>query len=179
MHHICSRASFAKFSGLRVEDDFVEAPSQMLENWCLESDSLKLMSGFYKNTKQSLPDDICQALMQKRRAFAGLLTKRQILFGLFDQSIHMRDKAETGAILKELVPKVMEGIPMLEGTNFSASFGHMTGGYDAAYYGYLWSEVFSADMFEAKFKGNVLSKSAGREYREKVLAPGADRKSVV
>ncbi|CAM6010102.1 unnamed protein product [Sphagnum balticum] len=173
MHHICSRASFAKFSGLRVEDDFVEAPSQMLENWCLESDSLKLMSGFYKDTKQSLPDDICQALMQKRRAFAGLLTKRQILFGLFDQSIHMRDKAETGAILKELVPKVMEGIPMLEGTNFSATFGHMTGGYDAAYYGYLWSEVSSADMFEAKFKGNVLSKSAGREYREKVLAPGA------
>jgi thimet oligopeptidase len=99
------------------------------------------MSGFYKDTKQSLPDDICQALMQKRRAFAGLLTKRQILFGLFDQSIHMRDKAETGAILKELVPKVMEGIPMLEGTNFSASFGHMTGGYDAAYYSYLWSEV--------------------------------------
>jgi thimet oligopeptidase len=72
----------------------------------------------------------------------------------------------------------MEGIPMLEGTNFSASFGHMTGGYDAAYYSYLWSEVFSADMFEAKFKGNVLSKSAGREYREKVKCVFAKKNDI-
>lgn len=179
MHHICSRASFAKFSGLRVEEDFVEAPSQMLENWCLESASLKMMSGHYKDVDHPLPQDICEALMKKKRAYAGLLTKRQLLFGLFDQSIHMRDKADTAAILRDLTPKVMEGIPMLEGTNFSASFGHMAGGYDAAYYGYLWSEVFSAEMFETKFKGNVLSKVAGREYRDKVLAPGATKDAAV
>lgn len=179
MHHICSRSVFAKFSGLRVEEDFVEAPSQMLENWCLESASLKMMSGHYEDTNQPLPQEIIEALMQKKRAFSGLLTKRQLLFGLFDQSIHMREKADTAAVLKELTPKVMEGLPMLEGTNFSASFGHMAGGYDAAYYGYLWAEVFSADMFETKFKGNVLSKSAGREYRDKVLAPGATKDAAV
>ncbi|KAG6549911.1 hypothetical protein Mapa_008421 [Marchantia paleacea] len=173
MHHICSRPSFARFSGLRVEDDFVEAPSQMLENWCFESSSLKLMSGYYKDTRQPIPNDICQALMKKRRSYAGILTKRQLLFGLFDQMVHTSSKVDTTGLLTKLHPEVMEGIQMADGTNFGASFSHIVGGYDAAYYGYLWSEVFSADMFASKFKWNVLSRATGREYREKVLRPGA------
>ncbi|KAL2629464.1 hypothetical protein R1flu_014150 [Riccia fluitans] len=173
MHHICSRPSFAKFTGLRVEDDFVEAPSQMLENWCFESSALKLMSGYYKDTRLPIPNDICEALVRKRRSFAGILTKRQLLFGLYDQAIHTSPSVDTASILKKLHLEVMEGIPMAEGTNFGASFSHIVGGYDGSYYGYLWSEVFSADMFASKFKWNVLSRATGREYREKVLKPGA------
>ncbi|CAM6119376.1 unnamed protein product [Calypogeia fissa] len=173
MHHICSRASFARFTGLRGEEDFVEAPSQMLENWCFEAPALKLMSGYYKDTKQPIPSEFCVALSKKRRSCSAILTKRQILLGLFDQGIHTTNKVDTTALLRKLHSEVMEGMHMDDGTNFGASFSHLMGGYDGGYYGYLWSEVYSSDMFATKFKLNILSRIAGREYRDKVLQPGA------
>ncbi|KAJ7562830.1 hypothetical protein O6H91_03G085800 [Diphasiastrum complanatum] len=173
MHHVCSCVSFARFSGLRVEDDFVEIPSQIFENWCFERASLEIISGFYKDPKKKLSHELCQTLKRKRQAYAGLLTKRQLLFSFFDQAIHTCENVNTAAVLRELYMQVMNGISMVNGTNLAASFRHLTGGYDAAYYGFLWSEVISADIFHTKFKANVLNNIAGKEFRQKVLAPGA------
>eukprot|EP01018_Ginkgo_biloba_P002672 Gb_29439 [translate_table: standard] len=175
VHHICSRASFAKFSGLRVEADFVEVPSQMLENWCYESAPLKMMTGFYQDIHRPVSDEICRALKQKQNAFCGLKTKQQILLCLFDQIIHTSEKVDTKALLKDLHPKVMLGIPLLEGTNPAASFLQLAVGYDATCYSYVWSEVFAADMFVSKFEGDILNRSAGMQYRNKVLAPGGTK----
>ena len=94
----------------------------------------------------------------------------RLFFGLFDQTIHSRETSDTAAILASLHDSVMR-VPMSPGTNFSASFGHMCG-YDAQYYGYMWSEVFSDDMFQSVFKRAPLDRAAGRKYCDTVLARG-------
>jgi len=83
---------------------------------------------------------------------------------------------DTAAIYAKVWTDLMD-IPVTEGTNFAASFGHLAGGYDAQYYGYLWSEVFSMDMFQTRFKtGNkLLDPQSGMEYRKKILAKGSSR----
>jgi len=135
MHQICTKAEYSLFSGTAVERDFVEAPSQMLENWCYEKAPLKKLSR-HVETNEPLPDDLIEKLAKSRMANTALLTKRQILFATFDQTIHQTSSVDTASLYKELCDSVM-GIPMTPGTNFVASFGHLAGGYDARYFGYL------------------------------------------
>ncbi|GLJ30748.1 hypothetical protein SUGI_0609520 [Cryptomeria japonica] len=175
VHHICSRASFSKFSGLRVENDFVEVPSQMLESLCYESAALKLIGSFCKDIYRPIPDEICIALKRKQKAFYGLKTKEKILMCLFDQIIHTSDKVDTKALFEDLYPKVMVGIPLLDRTSLATSFLHLVTGNEATCYRYIWSEVFAADMFVSKFEGDILNSSLGMQYRNKVLAPGATK----
>jgi len=122
-----------------------------------------------------------EKLAAAKNANCGLLTKRQIYFGILDQTMHsMQDPngVDTAALCRELQPKIM-GIEAQNDTNFVASFGHLAGGYDAQYYGYMWSQVYSADMFETVFcaKGDesLMDAENGRRYREKILAPGGSR----
>ncbi|KAK3878956.1 hypothetical protein Pcinc_016442 [Petrolisthes cinctipes] len=150
MHHICSSASFAMFAGTRVERDFLEAPSQMLENWVWEKEPLTRMSGHYE-TGVTLPDEIVEKLQKSRKANAGGFNLRQIVLGTFDQTIHTRGEANTKALFAQTYRDIMDIEPIPD-TNMPANFGHLAGGYDAQYYGYLWSEVFSMDMYESCFK---------------------------
>ena len=85
MHVLCSKTKFSRFAGTRVERDFVEAPSQMLENWCFEPAPLALMSGHKDDPSIPLPVEMAKALQASKVANAGMLSKRQLLFGLFDQ----------------------------------------------------------------------------------------------
>merc|ERR1712146_215794 len=158
MHQICSKAQMAIFSGTRVERDFVEAPSQMLENWCWEKEALHRMSKHYK-TGEPIPDEMLDALISSRNANAGLLNMMQIVLGKFDQAIHSVKEADTAAMLSEIQNKLMK-VLTTEGTNMAASFGHLAGGYDAQYYGYMWADVFAADMFD-RFKREGIFKYDG------------------
>jgi len=181
MHGICTQSPYARFSGTSVERDFVEAPSQMLENWCYESEVLRRLSGHYQNNSKKLPEDMLESLIKARNADTGLMNSRQIFFGMFDQTIHSTEEEniDTGALYDEFRQKYT-GVACPPGTNGSAGFGHLMGGYDAQYYGYLYSQVFSADMF-AQFKQSkdgVLSKEVGRRYRDSILAPGGTRDSM-
>lgn len=88
------------------------------------------------------------------------------------------ERIDIGALLRDLHDQIL-GIPMTEGSNFAASFGHLAGGYDASYYGYLWSEVYAADMFETAFRANPLSPEAGARYRDTILAPGGSEDAAV
>ena len=131
----------------RVEGDFVEAPSQMLENWVWQEESLRLMSSHYK-TKEPIPTEVLAKLVASQKSFAGAKALRQLFFATYDQMLHTRAKADSAAIAKVLY-KELFGIDRIDGGNIGAILRQLVG-YDAGYYGYLWSEVFSYDMFETR-----------------------------
>jgi len=174
MHHLCGgHNKCVRFSGLFVERDFVEAPSQMLENWVWHPASLKLMSGHYK-TGEAIPDDIITKLCATKNANCGLLTCRQLMLAIMDQQIHTSTEIDSENLYLQLCEKILR-VKATPGTNNLTGFLHMAGGYDAQYYSYLWSKVYSSDMFATKFAGDKLLQpdSSGMEYRKKILERGA------
>ncbi|XP_042499957.1 probable thimet oligopeptidase isoform X1 [Macadamia integrifolia] len=172
VHHICNRASFARFSGLRVDPDFVEIPAQLIENWCYEVIPLKLISGFHQDITNPITDEICGELKRRQECFSALKLKQEILLCFFDQIIHTTENVDTVELLKLLHQKVMLGLPMLEGVNPASCFPRIAVGYEAACYSRIWSEVFAADIFLSKFHDGLLDQYVGLQFRNKVLAPG-------
>lgn len=143
------------------------------------------MSGHYLDKSKPIPADLATRLVKSREANTGLLNKRQLVFGLFDQRIHgikAKEKIDTAAIVEELQSSIM-GVPATPGTNFAASFGHMVG-YDSQYYGYMWSEVFSVDMFASMFKSfdgkinKLFDPEVGMRYRTEILEPGGTKDAI-
>jgi len=174
MHYICIEVEFPMFYIMDMERDFVEAPSQMLENWVWQKESLKKMSAHYLDNS-AIPDELLEALINSKQANVGLKNLRQIVLSLFDQRIHTSPEGEIRDLYIDLTKQYI-GIEPQEGTNFACHFGHLAHEYDAQYYGYMWSEVFSTDMFESCFgKANLLNPEVGMKYRETILKPGAKK----
>ncbi|XP_057530920.1 probable thimet oligopeptidase [Amaranthus tricolor] len=172
VHALCNRASLARFSGLRVDHDFVEIPGHVFENWCFESSILKLISGYYQDVTRPIKDDVCNSLRKWRYSFSALKLRQEILYCLFDQIIHSTDNVDFLELFKFLHPKVMLGLPILEGTNPASCFPHSAIGYEASCYSRIWSKVFAADIFASKFHDGGLNHHIGMQFRNKVLAPG-------
>ncbi|PVU91583.1 hypothetical protein BB561_004325 [Smittium simulii] len=177
MHGICSLTKWSRFHGTNVESDFVEAPSQMLENWCWEPKVLQSFSKHYV-TGEPIPESIVKNLIDAKNVNAGIFNLRQIFFGVFDMTVHSTETEDIDILgiyssLRKNICKVDLGDI---NTWPVATFGHILGGYDAGYYGYLWSQVFSADMFENRFKKDGVSNDCtGLEYRYQILQPGGSR----
>merc|ERR1711892_72473 len=173
MHGICSRTNISTFFGTNTEGDFVEAPSQMLENWVWEEESLKLMSGHFKDDSP-IPADLLKNLVASKSANEGGKSLRQMFFATFDFMVHTRGEADTMKIAKDLYMEIL-GIERIDGTNIGANLGHLIG-YDAGYYGYMWSLVFSQDMFATRFaKEGILNPQTGMDYRNMILRPGGSQ----
>jgi len=171
-HQLMTKAKYCKFSGTSVSRDFVEVPSKMFENWAYFPEVLKRVSGHYKNQSDKLPDKLIKKLIDTKNMDSGLVYLRQIFFSLLDMKYHMaKGRVDTTKVYEKLMKKISL-IPMSEGTHPQASFGHLMGGYEAGYYGYLWAEVIAADLFSVFEEKGVMDAGTGARYRDLILAPG-------
>lgn len=178
MHVICGKTKLPSNSSFKTETDFLEAPSQMLENWCYESSVLTQISQHPK-THQPLPRAMAEKLKQKEKLHAGYVNKGQLVYGLMDFTLHTMSSEEIQRLdFVEYANRIQQAVLKLaEPANVSklASFTHLLGGYEAGYYGYMMSLTYAADMYAAQFKQDPLSAEAGNRYRKCVLEPGSSK----
>ena len=171
MHQTLTTARYGSMAGTSVKRDFVEAPSQMLENWVWSPSILKKLSKHYK-TGKPLPDAMIKQLIASKHSTGGLYWTRQLLYATIDMTYHTTtDKnIDTAKLWVKIIKKVMP-VAYTPNTKPAATFGHLIG-YGAGYYGYLWSKVFAQDMFSLFSKYGLLSKKIGMHYRKWILEPG-------
>ncbi|MBF6599126.1 MAG: Zn-dependent oligopeptidase [Dehalococcoidia bacterium] len=169
LHQTLTRARFAEFAGSSTERDFVEAPSQMLEHWVWDRDVLRRFARHHE-TDEPLPDALLDAMIRAKNVSSGIASLRQMFFARLDLRLHSAafDGDSTRAV-RELYP--VTGFPYPPGTHFQSGFGHLFG-YDAGYYGYLWSRVFGDDMFTRFEAAGVLDRATGVAYRRTILERG-------
>ena len=174
MHALCSEGHTNNTHLAKCPRDFVEAPSQMLENWCWSSDVLERLSSHYQ-TGDKLPQELQEKMVAAKNVNVALDTLRQIFLSTLDMTIHTEPPANAEE-LQKLVDRLRPQITLLENpenNNQLRSFSHLMNQYAAAYYGYLWSEVISADMFESRFaKEGIFNAKTGMDYRKDILAVG-------
>ena len=169
LHQTLTRATYARFSGTRTERDFVEAPSQMLEHWVWDREVLASFTRHHE-TGEPLPDALLDSMLAAKTLSSGVMTVRQLYFAHLDQAYHAPDfGGDSTAATREL--HGITGFPYTPGTHFQSGWGHLFG-YDARYYGYLWSHVFGDDMFTRFESAGLLNAELGAEYRRTVLERG-------
>ncbi|MFM8270482.1 MAG: M3 family metallopeptidase, partial [Pseudomonadota bacterium] len=174
MHQILTTASYPSFSGTGVKTDFVEAPSQMFENWVWDKEMLQKLSGHYQRPSEKLPSSLIEKMLAAKNLNQGLHNLRQLSFGFIDFDFHTHKKVDSTEVYSKRMNEIL-GIPILPNTLPQASFGHLMGGYDAGYYGYLWAEVFAQDMFTRFEKEGLLNPKTGEDYRKWILEPGGEK----
>jgi len=178
MHSMMTRAKYARFSGTSVPRDFVEAPSQMLENWVWDKKVLDSFAADYRDPSKKIPADILAKLREAKFATEGTRYRRQLSFALTDLTLHTQVHDGNAAEALPLSNKVLSEVflPMVPDTAFVAYFGHLMG-YDAGYYGYAWADAISADMatvFE-KAPNGYFDQAAGHRLRVEIYEPGNSR----
>jgi len=172
LHTTLSTARYATLDGAYVRRDFVEAPSQMFEGFMWQPRVLREISA-HVDTGEPLPPELARALTARRQSSAGAFWTRQALLATHDLLLHgPAAKVDATGLWFELARK-LTAVPPAEGTYPEASFIFLMGGYDAGYYGYLWSRVHAADMFTAFQEAEPQVAEAGLRFRREVLEPGA------
>ena len=178
MHSIMTRAKYSRFSGTSVPRDFVEAPSQMLENWVWDKKVLDSFAADYRDPSKKIPAEILAKLKESKLATEGTRYRRQLSFGLTDLTLHTQihdnNAKEAWPISNKILSEVF--LPLAPDTAFIAYFGHLMH-YDAAYYGYAWADAIAADMatvFEHAPNG-YFDQATGRRLRTEIYEPGDSR----
>lgn len=175
LHTIVSEAKMNRFAGTNVEQDFVEAPSQMFENWVWSPQVLATFARHYK-TGEPMPKDLIESMLKARNLGSGMDAEQQFYYGLTDQAYESTadGKVDTTAVARDLFTQTMLYKVVPDNTYYQASFGHLIN-YSAGYYGYMWSLVYASDM-AVRFKElGMLSPEAGMYYRKKIISQGGTR----
>lgn len=171
LHNVLTEAKYSSISGTAVSQDFVEVPSQILENWAWEPTVLKRISKHYK-TGKSLDDETINKMLAAKNHAAANFYIRQNFLAQIDMKYHTLTKpADTTAMWEKYAAKI-KLTPMTKDTYPQASFDHLMGGYDAGYYGYLWAEVIAQDFFSEFQKHGLFNKEIGKKFRKEILAVG-------
>src|SRR5438309_3308601 len=178
MHTILTRAKYARYSGTSVPQDFVEAPSQMLENWAWDKKILDTFAADYRDPSKKIPAEILAKLKEAKLATEGTRYRRQLSFGLMDMALHTQIHDDNAKEALPLSNKVLSEVflPLVPDTAFVAYFGHLMH-YDAGYYGYAWADAIAADMasvFEHSPNG-YFDQKTGRRLRKEIYEVGDSR----
>ena len=180
MHSILTRATFGRFAGTNVPRDFVEAPSQMLENWVWDQKVLDSFAADYREPEKKIPADLIERMKAAKLATIAVTYRRQFAFGSLDLALHgpirfdREGKVDARAIANAALEKVF--LPIDPKTDFASGFGHLMG-YDAGYYGYAWADAIAADMATVfkKAPDGFFDKDAGMRLRTEIYQPGNSR----
>ena len=168
------RNQWVGLGGISTEQDFIEAPSQMLEEWTWDAAVLQTFARHYQ-TNEPIPAALVKQMRRADEFGKALTVRRQMVYAKLSLSIYDRDPAQvnTDALVKGLTEQY-QPYRFVEGTHFQTSFGHLDG-YSAVYYTYMWSLVIAKDLFSQFDKSNLLSPAVARRYREAILDPGGSR----
>lgn len=172
VHHVLGgQATWARFAGVATEWDFVEAPSQMLEEWAWDA---SILQSFAINAAgEAIPTDLVEAMRRSDDFGKGYAARVQMFYASMSYWFHVERPADLTAKMIELQERYSPW-PYLEGTHMFASFGHL-GGYSSAYYTYAWSQVIAKDLFSAFDVDNLFDPEIAGRYRDRVLAPGGSK----
>jgi thimet oligopeptidase len=173
LHMSLTTAAYPRFSAAETEWDFVEAPSQIMEHWAWEPSVLQRFARHHR-TAEPIPSELVERMRRARWLNIGLFIGVQAFYGQVDLALHA---VPAPGDLDEALRRAyaVTGLPYPEGTFMLAGFGHLLGGYDAGYYGYLWAEVIGDDMFGRFLREGVASPSVGAAYRREILEPNGTR----
>ena len=175
LHTMLTTAQHARFSGTGVPQDFVEAPSQMLENWVRDPEVLGRFAADWRDPTKKVPAEILEAMDASEKATVATSYRRQMALALGDLRVHKTGRyKDVGRIINDTFTEVF--LPVPEGTNFSAYWGHLAG-YDAGYYGYAWADAIAADMatvFENAPDG-YMDRVIGMRLRDEIYSVGGSR----
>jgi peptidyl-dipeptidase Dcp len=174
LHGMLANTTYPNLSGTSVYWDFVELPSQVLENWCYEKETLELFATHYE-TGEMIPLDLVQKIKESATFQEGIKTLRQLSFGMLDMGFHATDPTAIQDVkeLEKTIFSKTDLYPDVPQNCMSTSFSHIfQGGYSAGYYSYKWAEVLDADAF-AYFKENgIFNKKVADKFKEFILSKG-------
>ena len=176
LHSVLTKTKLSSQSGTSVSRDFVEAPSQIFENWTWNYESLKLFAKHYK-TGEVLPKELFDKMLAAKNVGSGLANTQQVYYGILDFTLHDKYDPTSSQTVVEVMKELQNKItlyPYLEGTQMFASFGHLMG-YAAGYYSYLWALVYADDMFSIFDKNGIMDVNTGLRYRDIILSNGGSR----
>ncbi|HNW67906.1 MAG TPA: M3 family metallopeptidase, partial [Bacteroidales bacterium] len=180
LHGMMSEVHYVSLAGTSVPRDFVELPSQIMENWAVEKEFLSKFAFHYK-TKKIIPDNLIQKIKDFDNFNAAYASCRQLTFGLLDMMWHTTDPTTIGNIveMERQAIKETELLPVVDGTCTSTAFSHIfAGGYAAGYYGYKWAEVLDADAFSLFQEKGIYNKQVADSYVENILSKGGSEKAM-
>jgi len=175
LHGMLANTVYESLSGTNVYYDFVELPSQFMENFCYEPEALELFAQHYQ-TGETIPQNLIEKVRNAANFMEGYQTVRQLSFGLLDMAWHGVENLEVESVsdYEQKAFEPTELYPIVEGTNMSVSFSHIFhGGYSSGYYSYKWSEVLDADAF-AHFKENgIFDAETARKFKHLLQSGGS------
>lgn len=177
LHGILSDCRYESLAGTNVRRDFVELPSQIMENWSWEKEWLDTWASHFK-TGEKIPDDVLTKLKESLTYNEGYACMRQLSFGLLDMGWHTITKPFEGDItaFERSFMAPAELLPSVDGACMSVSFGHLfSGGYAAGYYGYKWAEVLDADAFSLFREKGIFDRETALSFRHNILERGGSR----